>query len=122
MLVYEGGENLRLHPFATSQGLSGLKRVLIAQGMLGGKNRERQSLHFAKTSWIRSPKAGMFHWVRQSGQKVQKGEILGYISDAFGLEKHPVLANRDGHIIGHSNLPIVTQGDALFHLAYEPIE
>ena len=49
----------------------------------------------------------------------QKGETLGYITDAYGFEKHSVLANRDGQIIGHNNVPVVSQGDALFHLAFE---
>jgi predicted deacylase len=117
MLVYEGGENLRLDPFATAQGQEGLQRVLMAKGMLPGENREKPSSHFMKTSWVRSPKAGIFQCKIKSGQIVQKGDILGYITDAYGLEKHKVTAKRDGHIIGHNNIPVVSQGDALFHVA-----
>lgn len=119
MLVYEGGENLRMDSYATAEGLEGLKRVLIHKKMLSGKITEKPSAHFAKSSWIRSPKAGMFQFIKQSGDPIQKGETIGFITDAYGLEKHKLTANRAGYIIGHNNLPVVSQGDALFHLAYE---
>jgi hypothetical protein len=119
MLVYEGGENLRLDPYSTAQGLEGLKRVLIQQQMLAGEVREKPSFHFGKTSWIRSPRAGIFQCNKKSGQIIQKGEVIGYITDAYGLEKQKLTANRDGHIIGHNNLPVVNQGDALFHVAHD---
>lgn len=120
MLVYEGGENLRLDPFATAQGLEGLRRLLISRGMLSGENREKPSAHFLKTSWIRAPKAGIFQCLVTSGQVVNKGTVLGYVTDAYGMEKKEIMANRDGHVIGHNNVPVVSQGDALFHIAYEP--
>jgi len=118
LLVYEGGENLRMDPFTTSQGLEGLRRVLIAKGMLSGKNRKKNSLQFEKTTWIRSPRAGIFQYRKTAGQIVHKGEVLGYINDAYGTEKKAIIARRAGHIIGHNNIPVVSQGDALFHLAY----
>lgn len=121
MLVYEGGENLRMDSFATTEGLEGLKRILIHKKMLPGGITEKPSPHFAKSSWVRSPKAGMFQFVKQSGDPIQKGEIIGFITDAYGLEKHKLTANRAGHIIGHNNLPVVSQGDALFHVAYEEL-
>lgn len=121
MLVYEGGENLRLDSYATEQGLAGLKSVLIHKKMLPGKVSSQSSTHFAKSSWIRSPKAGMFQHLKESGAFIQKGEIIGFITDAYGLEKHQLKANRDGQIIGHNNMPVVSQGDALFHVAYEAL-
>ncbi|GAB5551021.1 MAG: succinylglutamate desuccinylase/aspartoacylase family protein [Saprospiraceae bacterium] len=121
MLVYEGGENLRMDPYSTTEGLEGLKRVLIHKKMLPGEVKGKTSGHFAKSSWIRSPKAGMFQFVKKSGDTIKKGEVIGFITDAYGLEKHKLMANRDGHIIGHNNLPVVSQGDALFHVAYEAI-
>ncbi|MEO0340727.1 MAG: succinylglutamate desuccinylase/aspartoacylase family protein [Bacteroidota bacterium] len=119
MLVFEGGENLRLDNYSTEEGLEGLKRILVHYEMLPGRLEEKKSLHYLKTSWVRSPKAGIFQSVKVSGQMVEKGITLGFITDAYGFEKHKVLANRDGQIIGHNNVPVVSQGDALFHLAFE---
>ena len=39
------------------------------------------------------------------------------ISDPFGETEHDVIANHEGIIIGTNNLPLVNEGDALFHLA-----
>lgn len=100
MLVYEGGENLRLDPYSTAQGMEGLKRLLIAKGLLPGDVQKKPFLHFAKTAWIRSPKAGMFQWMMKSGQLVKKGEQIGYITDAYGLEKHYVTVTGMGILLG----------------------
>jgi hypothetical protein len=48
---------------------------------------------------------------------VRRGETLGEISDPFGERRTPVVAPEDGIIIGHTNLPVVNRGDALFHVA-----
>ena len=42
---------------------------------------------------------------------------LGTVTDIFGDEPAPVIAPIDGIIIGTSTLPVVNQGDALFHIA-----
>ena len=122
MIVYEGGENLRLDPYSTTHGIDGLKRILIAKKMLSGDLRDKNYSHFGKTSWIRSPKAGMFQWIKQSGQIIKKGDQLGIITDAYGIEHHDVIAKLEGHIIGHNNMPVVSQGDALFHIAKDPLK
>jgi predicted deacylase len=119
MLVYEGGENLRLDKFATQEGLNGLRRLLFSQGMLSPGEATQVSLHYEKTSWIRSPKAGMFRFEKKSGDAVKRGDRLGQIFDPYGQEQQVITAKRSGHIIGHSNMPVVSQGDALFHLAYD---
>jgi len=33
-------------------------------------------------------------------------------------EKIMITAKKDGYIVGHNNAPVVSQGDALFHIAY----
>ena len=63
---------------------------------------------------------GMFLWAKQSGQPVKQGEPLGRINDPFGKEKDVyIVSPHDGHIIGHNNTPVISPGDALFHIAYE---
>lgn len=39
------------------------------------------------------------------------------MSDPFGQRDEDIFAREDGLIIGRTNLPIVNQGDALFHVA-----
>jgi len=121
MLVYEGGENLRLDSLASQEGLIGLKRVLVAKGILEGNLAMKPFFHYGKTTWVRSPRAGMFSLVKRSGEAIQKGDLLGYIFDPYGFEQQPLIAKRGGHIIGHTNMPVVSQGDALFHIAFDEL-
>jgi predicted deacylase len=120
VLIYEGGENLRFDGFCIEQGLQGLKRLLYQQGMLAEEPLPQPAApkSFSKSSWLRAPRAGMFRWWKSSGHKVNKGEPLAVINDPYGQDEIPVVAHKDGFIIGHNNAPVVSAGDALFHIAY----
>ena len=52
------------------------------------------------------------------GAKAEKGSVLGVIGDPLGVNEFQVIAPEDGIVIGRTNLPLVYEGDALFHLAY----
>ncbi|HMO39498.1 MAG TPA: succinylglutamate desuccinylase/aspartoacylase family protein [Saprospiraceae bacterium] len=119
ILVYEGGETLRYDGLSIQNALTGIRRLLQAQGMLAEQAAPAESLLLNKTTWMRAPLAGMFRWYKCAGHKVLKGEPLGIINDPFGLEALPLYAPRAGHIIGHNNAPVVNQGDPLFHIGYE---
>jgi hypothetical protein len=118
IIVYEGGENLRFCGFAIEKGFAGISRLLAAEGMLPESVSAAPGIHIENTSWLRAERPGMFRWSKQSGQQIRKGEPLGVINDPFGQDEIPVVAKRDGHIIGHNNSPVVGQGDALFHIGY----
>ena len=51
------------------------------------------------------------------GSRVRKGEIIGVIADPFGQQELEVTANAAGIIIGRTNLPLVNEGEGLFHIA-----
>lgn len=117
VLVYEGGESLRYDGYSIENGIAGMRRLLKAKGMLNDAPEIlRDPIHISKTSWVRAAQSGMFIWSQQSGAKVSAGEPLGYINDPYGHEEIPVLAHRDGYLIGHNNAPVVSAGDALFHI------
>ncbi len=116
IIVFEGGENLRFDGFCIEKGLSGIKRLLAAHGMLPTAPTANPSILVEKRTWLRAKRPGMFRWWKQSGQKVVKGEPLGVINDPYGQDEISVNAPRDGYIIGHNNAPVIGQGDALFHI------
>lgn len=64
-----------------------------------------------------SPHSGSLHTLKQVGNRVEKGEILGTISDPFGDQEHQIINKKTGVIIGMSLLPLVNNGDALYHVA-----
>lgn len=45
------------------------------------------------------------------------GELLGVVSDPFGEHDEEIRCDQPGLVIGRTNLPIVNEGDALFHIA-----
>ena len=119
IIVYEGGENLRLDDFSITKGISGTRRLLLSQDMLPYAEAAEPGLLFQKTTWIRAAKAGIFQWHKPSGHKAYQGEALGVINDPYGQEEIKILAPREGYIVGHNNNPVVNQGDALFHIGYD---
>lgn len=118
-LVFEGGENLRYDKLAIDTALDGLRRLLYAQGMLNEEPPPAgPCLLLRKSSWVRAPRAGMFLWRKCAGEKVEKGEVLGVINDPYSEWEKPVHAPREAYLIAHNNAPVVSQGDALFHLGW----
>lgn len=120
-VVFEGGESIRLSGDAIDTGHQTIVNVLSAMDMIetAPLQAHRPSILIRKTSWIRAAQAGMFIWKRQSGEFVQKGEVLGHIKDPYSTKSNEVLANQDGYIIGHNNASVVYLGDALFHFGVD---
>ena len=121
MIVFEGGEALRLDGFSITKGMQGLQRVLAMHDMLDIDllKPDYPIIHIEKSTWVRAAHAGLFTWSKPSGWMIHKGEPIGTIGDPYGSRSSKVLATRDGYIIGHNNSPMVNQGDALFHVGYQ---
>jgi predicted deacylase len=75
--------------------------------------------HVARSSnWVRAPQSGLFRARVALGERVVRDQsVLGVVSDPFGEHEQDVLAPFSGLVIGRSNLPLVNEGDALYHIA-----
>jgi predicted deacylase len=123
VMVFEAGEGLRFDEFAIRVGVKGALRVMRHLGMIarGAITDSRFVSPVAeKSSWVRAPQGGILRALRRSGDIVEKGELLGIVSDPFGEREAEVKAVVGGLIVGRANLPVVNQGDALFHIAVLP--
>ncbi|MAT69603.1 MAG: deacylase [Planctomycetaceae bacterium] len=118
-LVYEAGEPLRFDDAAIRLGRDGVLRVLAALKMrrTAPKRKANHSELVEKTAWIRARHSGVLRLDTQLGARVAAKEKLGVVADVFGDDAWPVSAPSDGIVIGHTNNPLVQQGDALIHLA-----
>lgn len=120
MLVYEGGEALRFDEMAIRAGVQGILDVMRALGMLPAQRPDRH-VHepfLARSShWVRAPASGILRTSTDLGARVKEGSLLGVISDPLGDEESPIEAPYGGVLIGRTNLPLVHEGDALFHVA-----
>jgi len=120
VIVYEAGEALRFDEFAIRTGERGIISTMRELGMLSrSKSAYRPVEPFVarSSSWVRAQKSGILRANRRLGEKVGKGELLGVLSDPFGSRDEPVSATHEGIIIGRTNLPLVNEGEALFHIA-----
>lgn len=119
IVVFEGGESLRMDEFSINEGLRGIVSVLAARGMIKSNVPKADSVIFETSSWLRAHRSGIFVHHKQSGDHVRKGQILGIITDPYGGPETKVKARKDGIIFGHNNKPVINQGDALFHIGYK---
>lgn len=52
------------------------------------------------------------------GEKVNKNQVIATISDPAGSNQVTVIAPQGGIVIGQQTLPLVNEGDAIFHIAF----
>ncbi|HMA97866.1 MAG TPA: succinylglutamate desuccinylase/aspartoacylase family protein, partial [Wenzhouxiangella sp.] len=70
------------------------------------------------SSWMRAPQSGIFRAYARLGDRVTRDQtVLGAIADPFGESEQEIRAPFSGIVIGRLNLPLVNEGDAVFHIA-----
>lgn len=121
MIVYEAGESQRLDGDGINFGFDGILNVLQANGMIDQAEPIASSKQILvhRSAWIRASASGIFTWSKKSGEFVEKGEPLGTIKDLFVAHENVISSTKAGYIIGHTNTPVVSHGDALFHIGYD---
>jgi uncharacterized protein len=121
ILLYEGGEALRFDELAIRAGVRGVLSVMRALGMLPeGRDGQRRAIEpfvARGSSWVRSPQGGILRTSVRLGARVGEGGSLGAVWDPLGTESAEVRAPFDGVVIGKTELPLVNEGDAVFHVA-----
>ena len=120
VIAYEAGEALRLHERSIVTGVRGIVSVMRRLRMLPSKRIRtvRAEPYVARSpSGFRAPVDGMFLPLTRLGERVSAGDTLGVISAPFGSDESMLVAKSDGIVIGVSKLPLVNQGEALFHIA-----
>ena len=119
VLLYEAGEALRFDQAAIATGVTGILQVMSALGMYSSPilHPSVDPIEVQETKWVRASRSGMLHPAVTLGQSIQKKQSLGFITDAFGDRTSKIDSPYNGIVIGHTNNPLVNQGDGLFHLA-----
>lgn len=120
VLLFEAGEALRFDEMSIRAGVAGVLRVMHHIGMISSKGiaKTKMPSQFCETSnWVRAPAGGLLRAFRADGDVVSQGDLLAAVSDPFGGEEVEILAPFDGIIVGRAVMPIINEGDALFHLA-----
>lgn len=122
IIVYEAGEALRFDEASIKAGVTGVVNVMRGLDMLP-KARSRSSKpksqpFVARSSyWVRAERDGIIRNKVKLGQRVEQDEVLAIISSPFGEDELTLRAPDSGIIIGKNNIPLVNEGEALFHVA-----
>ncbi|MGM0595028.1 MAG: succinylglutamate desuccinylase/aspartoacylase family protein [Pseudomonadota bacterium] len=120
MLLYEAGEALRFDEVAIRAGVHGIVQVMRALDMLPAvrkKKRGYKPVLARASSWVRSPDSGILRAMVSLGTQVERDTLLGIVADPFGERDVEIRSPYNGIIVGRSNLPLVHEGEALFHIA-----
>jgi predicted deacylase len=128
VITYEAGEALRLDERAIVTGVRGITNVMRGLGMLPARRKPWLAEPYvaSSTTWYRAPTDGVFRPLAKLGARVRPGDTLGVIAAPFGSTETFLKAKGEGIVIGSNNLPLVNQGEALFHVArfavYDTVE
>jgi len=120
ILLYEAGEALRFDEKSIRIGVHGIINVLRENGMLPKvvkKRGQKTPIITRNTQWIRSIESGVLRTIKALGDVVRKDEIVAFIDEPLGDKSFELKAPFDGVIIGKSEIPLVQEGDAIFHIA-----
>jgi uncharacterized protein len=121
MLLFEGGKSLDINDQVALEGVNGTKRLLNYLGMLNDKqnivHQLTKTIYIEKSGWLRAKCSGLFHDNNLIACFVEKGTVLGTITDPFGKFEQKVKAPSNGYVINANHSPIVYEGDAIYHMS-----
>ncbi len=121
VLLYEAGEALRFDEASIQIGVRGIVSVMQKLKMLSDDTVEAENsfepLISKSSAWVRASESGILRTQVALGQKVAKGDVLGIVGDPLGDNEVEIVTHISGIVIGHANMPLVYEGEALFHIA-----
>lgn len=121
VITYEAGEALRFEPYAINAGVKGVKRVLQSLGMIRKSKKTTtvvEPVIARATRWVRAEADGILRSHVALGERVKENQPLATISSPVGNEELQIIAPQGGIIIGQQTLPLVNEGDAIYHIAF----
>jgi predicted deacylase len=121
ILLYEAGEALRFDELSLQAGVKGVKNVLMTLGLLSKKRPSKRNIEpfvANRSDWVRASGSGFVNEFAKLGEQVVKGQLLAQINSPLGELIQDVISTRSGIVIGKQNIPLVQEGDAMFHVAY----
>lgn len=120
VLLYEAGEALRFDEQSIRIGVKGIINILQASKMLPKYRpslKGKTPIVTRSSEWLRAPDSGIIRTLKGLGDTVVKGEIIASIYEPLEDKNFAVIAPYNGIIIGKLEIPLIQEGDAVFHIA-----
>lgn len=120
VLLYEAGQAHRFDEDAVDTGYVGVLRTLRTLGLIEARlPRAEMTTLIRRTRWVRARRGGIAELMVRLGERVEEGQTVASISDAFGNRATRVKATQTGWVIARTVRPLVNLGEALVHIATE---
>ena len=122
-MIFEGGRSMHFDEAAIAIGVAGARRLMHYLEMGPPvPGADKPSILINRSRWIRAPSSGMWHPQVGYGAWVERGTVLGQVSDPFGGQVKPVRATWAGYVFCINVSPVINRGDALLHVSTSVIE
>lgn len=119
ILVYEGGESLRLRKSAIDEGIAGMQRMMKHLGMKkSAPDVKKSPILIERSTWVRAKSAGLHFSNVRNGAEVTNRDVLGEVCDPYGSSQIKIKSPQHGYVLAVNNNPVINRGDALFHLGF----
>lgn len=119
-ILFEAGEALRFEEKYITAGVRGILNVMRQLQMIPEKKHRNPPVTpvlATKSFWVRSPRDGVITKTLSLGQRVVAGETLATLVNPLSSDEKAIEAPASGIIIGATRIPLVHEGEALFHIA-----
>jgi hypothetical protein len=70
-----------------------------------------------RSRWVRAPSSGVLRNRVQLGDVVSRRQLLGHLADPTGEDEVTIEAPCAGVLIGRTEIPLLNEGDAAYHIA-----
>lgn len=123
VLLFEGGKTLDFNKRITQRGLMGTLRLMTHLGIRDFStelemDKTPEVIEIKSSTWLRAKYGGLFRIFVKDGTKVNKGDVIGAISDPYGEFEYRIKIPQNGYIICINHAPVVYKGDAILHLGF----
>ena len=97
--------------------MDGTKRVLAQLGMIAPVSQaQTEPQYLESTVYVNSAETGTFFPLATRGERVRKGQLLGYVTDFYGRRSFEAIAPEDGVILYLNSTPSAVKGEQLFFI------
>ncbi len=119
-ITLEAGEPMRLQLKAVNHGVKSIETLLNKKNMYHRMSfwGEPQPV-FYRSRWIRADQGGILFSEVKLGERVDKGELLGTVTDPITNVRSEIYSPFNGRVLGHALNQVVMPGFAAFRIGIE---
>ncbi len=120
-VTMEVGEPLRLQTDQVAVGVRGIQSLLAGLGIVRRPAKEAASQPvYYESTWLRVDEGGILLAKVGLGDLVERGQVLGTVTDPITNRRTSVTSPWDGRVLGMAINQVVMPGFAAFHLGRSP--